>query len=514
MDGAARNFLKNSYKLIFESLTADNHYLAEDVLIFLLIAGKINESLAEVLDPKPDGDAGENDRLWQNIIGRYMGEVNQLLPWFTDRHRDLPIPDTVVREIRQGIRYRPNPAALLGAVHEIALDRPVPVTKKGSGAMVRKKQGSYYTPPEIVNYMVELTMGQILSEYRLKMQQAVRRESSSEITALLEDLAEFRVLDPACGSAAFLTAVMRELIAFYAELPACIGVNPAAGAIAHLYGTDSDARAVDLTIIGLALSYGSYSEAVESKKLLQKNIRLGDALTIKWRQEFAEVFQGYNPGFSLVIGNPPYISNKLLPLPLKKYINQHYRTVDGQYDIIVPFIEKGLEILNDGGRLCFIISNKYLAADYGRKLRSELLTRHNLHQLIDLSEMKVFADAAVYPVIQVIEKGRKNMAGQVAVREVTNLQQLAHVKNSCIIPESFYHNLDDMIITPKINQATWPVLETISRIPGRLPVQKILCGIAKTGFAKLVIDAQSYDRLADKYKTNYRKFLNSGCIDK
>lgn len=481
---------------------ADITSLLEEVMVFLLAARKISE----LYDEDTAGSRGDivlkqnKGYIWPALFDSYQGAVNRLIPWFSARHRNLAVPDGVIRDFwtDDNKKYFADPAAFLGAVHQTALDMPAWPAKEGPDAPARKKRGAYYTPPEIVDYMVEITLERLLT-------------SQAEVRQL-------RAVDPACGSAAFLTALTDRLIQYYKNLPdGNLHGSPAAGAISHLYGIDSDARAVDLTILGLALrclSAGGIAGPEEYVKLLRNNIRLGDALTINWQEEFPEVYRGANPGFDLVIGNPPYISNKLLPGPAKEYINRNYHTVEGQYDIIVPFVENGLRQLKEGGRLCFIISNKYLAADYGRKLRAEVLNRHKLLQLTDLSSLKIFADAAVYPVIQLVEKRRGNDTDLVTVNDVRELSQQNDSQDLCEIPVSFFRSLDDMIITTKLNQDIWPVLTAISRIPGRMPAGKILCGIAKTGFSKMVIDSEDYHRLPETERCNYRKYLNSGNIDR
>lgn len=492
MSRELHSLLKKCYLRLADGFKpeSDAASLAEDVLVFLLLAGMINDGTYE---PEENGDYA-----WQSVYDSCIETVSRLLPWFSDRHRLLPVPGEVIKVIWTGVvRKGCYPADLLGAVHEMALGMPdkAPDDKDGKntpGGTKRKRQGSYYTPPEVVGYMVQNTIGRLAES----------------------DRRQFRAVDPACGSAAFLSQILRNLLEYYRGHQVS---SPAQKAITHLYGVDSDRRAVDLTVLGLALECCVRKDITEAEKhirLLRPRILTGDSLTMNWQREFPEVFQGPNPGFDLVTGNPPYLSNKALPAALKEYIRTHYQTAEGQYDIIVPFVEKGLEILKEGGRQCFIVSNKYLAADYGRKLRAELLTRHSLLEVTDLSSLRVFAGASVYPVIHLIEKGRGKVAEEVTVTEVRDIKQLGKGQNKCKIPLSFFRRLDDMIITPKLNKDVWSVLEKAFRFAGRLPAHKILCGIAKAGFSKWVIDEDTYSQLTGAERATYRKILNSGNIDK
>lgn len=511
MDKKTLSLIKGSYKNLFETLQRENNtfVLVEDILVFLLTA--------RIIDPV---GVSEDELVWGFLFARHEKAVNKLIPWFSDLHRRLPVSDSVVRDIWAGIDKEclNNLTALLGIIHETALAEAGTLKNNASGSPVRKKQGSYYTSSEIVNYMVDISLGRLLTAYRQKLRDVLTGNLALQLPELLEEIRQLRVVDPACGSAAFLSVIIQELKNFYGDLPdGIVPELPAVKAIEHIYGTDTDSRAVDLTVLGLALDCCAdrgYAEAEKYIRLLRRKIRVGNALTMDWQQEFPEVFEGSDAGFALVIGNPPYISNKLLPVNLKEYINRNYHTAEGQYDIIVPFIENGLANLRTGGQLCVIISNKYLAADYGRKLRAELLLRHSLLQICDLSSLNVFSDAAVYPVIQVIKKGREDNAGSVGVREVHNIRQLKDNTGSISIPEAFFRRIDDMIITPKLTNDIWPVLEAISRIPGRIPAAQIYCGIAQTGFAKQVIMSETYQQYDEELRGSYRKFLNSGHIDK
>ena len=90
-------------------------------------------------------------------------------------------------------------------------------------------------------------------------------------------------------------------------------------------------------------------------------------LSLYGKLEFSEIFKGENPGFDIVIGNPPYVRQEKIK-ELKPYFKEHYKTYTGVADLYVYFFEKGLNILKENGIFAFICSNKFAKAKYGEKL--------------------------------------------------------------------------------------------------------------------------------------------------
>jgi hypothetical protein len=130
----------------------------------------------------------------------------------------------------------------------------------------------------------------------------------------------------------------------------------------------------------------------------------------EFKIHFSEVFH-QKDGFDVVIGNPPYISaiefTNMYGKDLRTVLNKNYKTARGTYDIFVLFIERGLLLTNQSGCLAFITPNKYLSANYGIALRKLILSKYALSHLVDLSPLKVFEEASVYPIISIIQGASK-----------------------------------------------------------------------------------------------------------
>ena len=110
-----------------------------------------------------------------------------------------------------------------------------------------------------------------------------------------------------------------------------------------------------------------------------------------WELEFSEIFKGENPGFDIVIGNPPYVRQEKIK-EIKPYLKEHYN-----------FFEKGLNILKDKGIFAFICSNKFTKAKYGEKLRN-LILKNQLKIFNDFTGVKVFKEASVDTCVIQIKK--------------------------------------------------------------------------------------------------------------
>lgn len=129
-----------------------------------------------------------------------------------------------------------------------------------------------------------------------------------------------------------------------------------------------------------------------------------------WQLYFADVFRSKG-GFDIVIGNPPYISaldfSEIYGSEVRAVLNNLYESARGTYDIFILFMEKGIKLLKEEGVLTYITPNKYLSAKYGTAFREFITTNASILQIADLSAIKVFEEASVYPIISVIENKRE-----------------------------------------------------------------------------------------------------------
>ncbi|RLI07406.1 hypothetical protein DRO32_03935 [Candidatus Bathyarchaeota archaeon] len=110
--------------------------------------------------------------------------------------------------------------------------------------------------------------------------------------------------------------------------------------------------------------------------------------------------------FDFVVGNPPYIRVDNIPADRREFYKQLYGDfLKGKWDIYVLFIRRGLEWLKPGGKLGFIVSNKFFTAEYGGPLRKWMLDeRCVFEKVVDLSGVDVFEKSLPAPAIIIVRK--------------------------------------------------------------------------------------------------------------
>ncbi len=149
---------------------------------------------------------------------------------------------------------------------------------------------------------------------------------------------------------------------------------------------------------------------------------------LEWMIEFPEILRedGSFDGFDVVIGNPPYISLENLSRDVAVYRSMkrlgenneqelNYKTLEARGDIYTLFVERGLQLLHKGGRLSYIMPNKWQKVMYGRPLR-QLFLDNNLSHLIDFGDNQIFDDATTYTCI--IQMSKEPSGGELHVSTI------------------------------------------------------------------------------------------------
>ena len=124
-------------------------------------------------------------------------------------------------------------------------------------------------------------------------------------------------------------------------------------------------------------------------------------------------------GFDAVIGNPPYVRQELIKA-IKPGLKRSYPdTYNGSADLYVYFYDQGLKLLKPGGRLSYVVTNKWLRAGYAEGLRDVFANRSWIEFVADFGHAKkFFPDADVFPSVLVVRKpdgGKKPTQADVCI---------------------------------------------------------------------------------------------------
>lgn len=303
----------------------------------------------------------------------------------------------------------------------------------------RKKDGIYYTPEYIVDYIVQNSLGRYLREneerifnkHNLNLARTDSTYQKREIEALREYqdfLQTVKVVDPACGSGAFLVKVFDYLFEENRRVGELIGGLFDQDQIYkdilknNIFGVDLNEESVRITQLSLWLK-----TAQRGKKLtfLDKNIKIGNSLiesvevasdkAFSWFENFPEIFK--QGGFDVVVGNPPYVATKEISKEQRDYFWEKYsELLVNEMDLYELFIFDGVsKLLKEGSYLGYITPNSFYTTDSFKHLRSYLLENVSIINIVDFPyRFYPFKDVNKETCIQIYKK-EKNISNTLTI---------------------------------------------------------------------------------------------------
>lgn len=221
------------------------------------------------------------------------------------------------------------------------------------------------------------------------------------------DLGALRLVEPSCGSGAFLGPVVERLIA------------SAKGHGRDLCALGDAIRAYDLQSAQVeasrALCHDLLSDAgvagEAAKKLADVWVQRADFLLRAdgTLPEMREPLAGVDDHpADVVIGNPPYIRYDDLPESLAVRYRSDWQTMRGRGDIYVGFFERSLSMLRPGGKVGFICADRWMRNQYGAGLRELVARQYAVEHVWTMHDVDAFeTQVSAYPAVTVLAKGRQ-----------------------------------------------------------------------------------------------------------
>ena len=331
----------------------------------------------------------------------------------------LELPEEVHKVLENWIYFLPQNDRVLGEIHEKL-------------ALRRRTQGLYYTPAEIIDFVMAHTVltCDVLAKPRVK------------------------ILDPACGCGYFLLQaydVLRDK--FRSQREALTERYPLEdwsdeGIHRHilrynLWGADIDCMAVDVTAASLLLKNPEVS--VE----WSPNILVCDSLRNDSSHDLPEDRAFWLSSYDYVVGNPPYLSFGLrgtgrLELQYEQYLRKTFSSAEYKLSYYVLFMQKGVEMLVEGGKLGFIVPDSFLLGRYYSKIRKFIMENTAIEVIAHISAA-VFKNASSgFSAICILNKQKDafcRMNQQVALYCADDSRALGRGAPLCRYEQSYFATL-------------------------------------------------------------------------
>lgn len=205
------------------------------------------------------------------------------------------------------------------------------------------------------------------------------------------DLTKLRLLEPSCGTGAFLVRAVERLLASAKRRG--IRLSPQSDCITA-FDIDPEHVEASRDAVEMALKDGGVSGTL-ARRLSENWVKEGDFLLASLEQ------------YDAVVGNPPYIRIEQLSPKLQAEYRRRYVSLFDRADLYVAFIEYGLNLLKPSGTLSFVCADRWILNRYGAPLRKTIADRFKVQCYIDLHNTSPFeSEVIAYPAIFAISPGK------------------------------------------------------------------------------------------------------------
>ena len=252
----------------------------------------------------------------------------------------------------------------------------------------QKKDGAYYTPSFLVDYILKYTVDNYFknnpNEYNCK------------------------VLDPACGSGIFLVETLRKLVSQYEKV---MNESITSEQIIKLvkdniFAIDKNEEALNISVFSLYLAMLDYQNPKDIEKFKFPYLLDSDKnkdVPNFFNHDFFDTKAPYNKIFKninldFIIGNPPYGKGSIKKDSLAdKYIKLNKIKI-GNKDIVQAFMIRIRDLTSINTKISFIVTSKVLYNLQTKEFRTnQFLNQFKVNHVLELSSVRheIFENADV-----------------------------------------------------------------------------------------------------------------------
>ena len=312
--------------------------------------------------------------------------------------------------------------------------------KDNSKVSKKEKEGIFYTPTDLVDFIVKNSLKNFTSE---QIQNGLL------------------ILDPAVGSGIFILRYLEEIV----RLTGRITINQ----ILKVFCFDKDFNALQVAKLAIVSKlihlrelnkFEWDSKTAENLEIfIENNFKLKDTLLDQEGDREAEF------KYDLIIGNPPYglsrgekiteEENKQIKLIYKEYLN-------GKPEKYLLFMAKGYQLLNPAGFLSFIVPNSWLAIKSAKKIR-ELFIKNEALKSITVVDYPAFGNVGVETVIFTIKKNSQSNSYSENSKfiKIKKINKVHEIISSSDVPYEYSKNSKSFLIPTIWNNEAEKILEKV-----------------------------------------------------
>lgn len=216
--------------------------------------------------------------------------------------------------------------------------------------------------------------------------------------------------------------------------------------------------------------------------------------------------------FDIVIANPPYVDYRKIDSKTKESVVKYLSNKNSSKpNLYIYFIEKGFDLLKDGGNLCFINPNYFLSADSAFGIRKILADSTRINFLLDASTASVFS-AGTYTFVWQFSKKRSVADDTTSILEMESVEPIS-IRTRKALSKSDILTHEKLVIPISENTE---LLKKIEKNSTQLAeyAPNFFWGTSQTGYGKKKISSSEYEALTSDDKAKYRKIIQTADIKK